>query len=166
MVCETGADSSCRHSFSNSVSEQTPTQSRSRFGLGQINPAEFLFDDTADKSHGKKTQTTSPDVKSYLQMMDTNDKFPILTQTGKVRHVCSGRNPSTNSCSQSVNSGAHTPMPPATLPAPHTRPSLTFSLLFYSSCPSCLCFPSFTPPSHWPSFLSSRHTFNCLFVSS
>ena len=67
----------------------TPFQKASRFGLGQVNTADFLFDDETqekDNAAKKKTQTTSPDAKSYyLQMMDTNDKFPILTQTGKVR---------------------------------------------------------------------------------
>lgn len=55
----------------------------SRFGLGQINTADFLFeDDHSDQNNtAKKAQTTSPDVKSYLKMMDTNDKFPILTQS-------------------------------------------------------------------------------------
>lgn len=60
----------------------------SRFGLGSINTADFLFDDDhTDKSNAeKKTATTSPDVKSYLQMMSTDNKFPILTQShpGKV----------------------------------------------------------------------------------
>lgn len=79
-----------RHSFSSSMNDKTLVQKTSRFGLGQVNTADFLFDDETqekDNAAKKKTQTTSPDVKSYLQMMDTNDKFPILTQTGKVREI-------------------------------------------------------------------------------
>jgi len=73
----------------NSLDNQNSMQSgTSRFGLGSINTSDFLFDDDqTDKSNAeKKTATTSPDVKSYLQMMDTDNKFPILTQShpGKV----------------------------------------------------------------------------------
>ncbi|KAF8540796.1 armadillo-type protein [Trichophaea hybrida] len=71
-----------RNSLSGNVVDNLQSGS-SRFGLGQINTADFLFDDDqADKNNStKKALTTSPDVKSYLQMMDTNDKFPILTQS-------------------------------------------------------------------------------------
>ncbi|KAI9798458.1 MAG: hypothetical protein M1825_005338 [Sarcosagium campestre] len=48
-------------------------------GLGQINTTGFLFGD--DESHSKKeNSTTSPDVKTYLQMNATDDKFPILVR--------------------------------------------------------------------------------------
>ena len=47
--------------------------------LGQINTTGFLFGD--DEAQGKKEHsTTSPDVKSYLQMNATDDKFPILVR--------------------------------------------------------------------------------------
>ncbi len=45
-------------------------------GLGHINTTSFLFDD-----EDAKESTTSPDVKSYLQMNATDDKFPILVRT-------------------------------------------------------------------------------------
>ena len=45
-------------------------------GLGHINTTSFLFGDDEDS----KESTTSPDVKSYLQMNATDDKFPILVQ--------------------------------------------------------------------------------------
>lgn len=49
--------------------------------LGQINTTGFLFGDDDEKSQAKKDQsTTSPDVKSYLQMNATDDKFPILVR--------------------------------------------------------------------------------------
>ncbi|KAI9872792.1 MAG: hypothetical protein M1830_001186 [Pleopsidium flavum] len=51
-------------------------------GLGQINTTGFLFGDDDEKSQVRKDQnlTTSPDVKSYLQMNATDDKFPILVR--------------------------------------------------------------------------------------
>ncbi|KAI9800409.1 MAG: hypothetical protein M1833_003295 [Piccolia ochrophora] len=51
-------------------------------GLGQINTTGFLFgDDDAERGSAKKDNpTTSPDVKSYLQMNATDDKFPILVR--------------------------------------------------------------------------------------
>ncbi|MCJ1471265.1 hypothetical protein MMC07_009913 [Pseudocyphellaria aurata] len=49
-------------------------------GLGHINTTGFLFGDDDEKSSGKKESTTSPDVKSYLQMNATDDKFPILVR--------------------------------------------------------------------------------------
>ncbi len=45
--------------------------------LGHINTAGFLFD---DEEHSAKKNQTSPDVKSYLQMNTTDDKFPILVR--------------------------------------------------------------------------------------
>lgn len=49
-------------------------------GLGHINTTGFLFGDDDEKSSGKKESATSPDVKSYLQMNATDDKFPILVR--------------------------------------------------------------------------------------
>ena len=47
-------------------------------GIGHINTTGFLFGD--DDEGSKKESTTSPDVKSYLQMNATDDKFPILVR--------------------------------------------------------------------------------------
>jgi len=59
-------------------------QDGSFLSLGQINTTRFLFDDEAEKSFGTKKDpsgsTTSPDVKTYLQMNATDDKFPILVR--------------------------------------------------------------------------------------
>ena len=44
-------------------------------GLGHINTTSFLFDD-----EDAKESTTFPDVKGYLQMNATDDKFPILVR--------------------------------------------------------------------------------------
>ncbi|KAI9774911.1 MAG: hypothetical protein M1840_000127 [Geoglossum simile] len=55
----------------------------SQLSLGQINTTGFLFgDDDTDKPAAKKQgiSATSPDVKSYLQMNATDDKFPILVR--------------------------------------------------------------------------------------
>ncbi|KAH0537041.1 hypothetical protein FGG08_006139 [Glutinoglossum americanum] len=55
----------------------------SQLSLGQINTTGFLFgDDDTDKPAAKKqgNSATSPDVKSYLQMNATDDKFPILVR--------------------------------------------------------------------------------------
>ena len=52
-------------------------------GLGQINTTRFLFDEDDAERHGGKTDanaTTSPKVKSYLQMNATDDNFPILVR--------------------------------------------------------------------------------------
>ena len=51
-------------------------------GLGHINTTGFLFGDDDEKSQVRKEQnsTTSPDVKTYLQMNATDDKFPILVR--------------------------------------------------------------------------------------
>ncbi|KAI9815703.1 MAG: hypothetical protein M1827_002099 [Pycnora praestabilis] len=51
--------------------------------LGQINTTGFLFGDDDEKPSSTKREqpsTTSPDVKSYLQMNATDDKFPILVR--------------------------------------------------------------------------------------
>ena len=47
-------------------------------GVGHINTTGFLFGDDDEKPAGQKESATSPDVKSYLQMNTTDDKFPIL----------------------------------------------------------------------------------------
>lgn len=47
-------------------------------GLGQINTTGFLFGDEDEAA--KKEAATSPDVKNYLQMNATDDKFPILVR--------------------------------------------------------------------------------------
>ena len=49
-------------------------------GLGHINTTGFLFGDDDEKAVAKKESATSPDVKSYLQMNATDDKFPILVR--------------------------------------------------------------------------------------
>lgn len=60
-------------------SEANPEFS-SALGLGHINTTGFLFGDDDEKAAGKKESATSPDVKSYLQMNATDDKFPILVR--------------------------------------------------------------------------------------
>ena len=61
----------------------------STMGLGHINTTGFLFGDDDDKSNGNKESATSPDVKNYLHMNATDDRFPILVrrneQPGVVR---------------------------------------------------------------------------------
>ena len=57
--------------------ESVPDYS-SVMGLGHINTTSFLFGDDEERNHGHKESATSPDVKSYLQMNTTDDKFPIL----------------------------------------------------------------------------------------
>lgn len=47
-------------------------------GLGQINTTGFLFGEEDEAA--KKEAATSPDVKNYLQMNATDDKFPILVR--------------------------------------------------------------------------------------
>lgn len=49
-------------------------------GPGHINTTGFLFEDDDEKAAAKKESATSPDVKSYLQMNATDDKFPILVR--------------------------------------------------------------------------------------
>ena len=48
--------------------------------LGQVNTTGYLFGDDDERSAAKKETTASPDVKSYLQMNATDDKFPILVR--------------------------------------------------------------------------------------
>jgi len=45
--------------------------------LGHINTAGFLF---GDEDHSVKKNQPSPNIKSYLQMNTTDDKFPILVR--------------------------------------------------------------------------------------
>ena len=54
--------------------ESVPDYS-SIMGVGHINTTGFLFGDDDEKV---KESATSPDVKTYLQMNTTDDKFPIL----------------------------------------------------------------------------------------
>ena len=60
--------------------DDVATDYASMMGLGHINTTGFLFGDDDEKAAGKKDAATSPDVKTYLQMSDTNDKFPILVR--------------------------------------------------------------------------------------
>lgn len=46
-------------------------------GIGHINTTNFLF---GDEDEAGKESATSPDVKNYLQMNATDDKFPILVR--------------------------------------------------------------------------------------
>ena len=48
-------------------------------GMSHISTTSFLFDDD-EKHTGQKESATSPDVKNYLQMNVTDDKFPILVR--------------------------------------------------------------------------------------
>lgn len=57
-------------------------------GLGQINTAGFLFGDEDEAA--KKDTATSPDVKNYLQMNATDDKFPILVRRDEYPGLVSG----------------------------------------------------------------------------
>lgn len=58
-----------------SLNHETVPEHSATGTLGQINTTSFLFDD-----EDAKESTTSPDVKSYLQMNATDDKFPILVR--------------------------------------------------------------------------------------
>ena len=58
-----------------SLNHETVPEHSATGGLGQINTTSFLFDD-----EDAKEATTSPDVKNYLQMNATDDKFPILVR--------------------------------------------------------------------------------------
>lgn len=48
--------------------------------LGHINTTGFLFGDDDEKPVNKDQNPASPDVKTYLQMNTTDDKFPILVR--------------------------------------------------------------------------------------
>ncbi|KAL6720161.1 hypothetical protein ACLMJK_002082 [Lecanora helva] len=58
-----------------SRNHETVPEHSTTMGLAHINTTSFLFDD-----EDSKESTTSPDVKSYLQMNATDDKFPILVR--------------------------------------------------------------------------------------
>ena len=49
-------------------------------GIGPINTTGFLFGDDDEKPSTQRESATSPDVKTYLQMNTTDDKFPILVR--------------------------------------------------------------------------------------
>ena len=65
--------------------ESVPEYS-SMMNLGHINTTSFLFGDD-EPSH--KESATSPDVKTYLQMNTTDDKFPILIRNNQIPGVVS-----------------------------------------------------------------------------
>lgn len=65
---------------SRSRRDTTVTDYAAAMGLGHINTTGFLFGDDDEKTAAQKEATTSPDVKTYLQMNDTDDKFPILVR--------------------------------------------------------------------------------------
>lgn len=58
-----------------SLNHETVPEHSATGTLGQINTTSFLFDD-----EDAKESNTSPDVKNYLQMNATDDKFPILVR--------------------------------------------------------------------------------------
>ena len=61
----------------------TERSAMASMGLGQINTTKFLFGEDEAERHGGKTNpnsTTSPKVKSYLQMNATDENFPILVR--------------------------------------------------------------------------------------
>ena len=70
-----------------SRNHETVPEHSATMGLGHINTTSFLFGDDDDS----KDSTTSPDVKSYLQMNATDDKFPILVRRNEYPGVVSGR---------------------------------------------------------------------------
>lgn len=67
-----------------SRNHETVPEHSATMGLGQINTTSFLFDD-----EDSKESTTSPDVKNYLQMNATDDKFPILVRRNEFPGVLS-----------------------------------------------------------------------------
>ena len=67
-----------------SRNHETVPEHSATMGLGQINTTSFLFDD-----EDSKESTTSPDVKNYLQMNATDDKFPILVRRNEFPGVVS-----------------------------------------------------------------------------
>ena len=69
-----------------SRNHETVPEHSATMGLGHINTTSFLFGDDDDS----KDSTTSPDVKSYLQMNATDDKFPILVRRNEYPGVVSG----------------------------------------------------------------------------
>ena len=71
-----------------SRNHETVPEHSATMGLGHINTTSFLFGDDDENS---KDSTTSPDVKSYLQMNATDDKFPILVRRNEFPGVVSGK---------------------------------------------------------------------------
>lgn len=63
---------------SNNRNRESVSDYSSVMGVGHINTTGFLFGDDDEKPSGQKDSNTSPDVKTYLQMNTTDDKFPIL----------------------------------------------------------------------------------------
>ncbi len=63
----------------------------SSLSLGQINTTGFLFGDDDEKPLTKKdpNSTTSPDVKSYLQINTADDKFPVLLRREDIQGLVS-----------------------------------------------------------------------------
>ena len=52
-------------------------------GIGPINTTGFLFGEDDEKSSTQRESATSPDVKNYIQMNTTDDKFPILVRNNE-----------------------------------------------------------------------------------
>ena len=69
-----------------SRNHETVPEHSATMGLGHINTTSFLFGDDDDS----KDSTTSPDVKSYLQMNATDNKFPILVRRNEFPGVVRG----------------------------------------------------------------------------
>ena len=67
-----------------SRNHETVPEHSATVGLGQINTTSFLLDD-----EDSKESTISPDVKNYLQMNATDDKFPILVRRNEFPGVVS-----------------------------------------------------------------------------
>lgn len=59
--------------------------------IGPINTTGFLFGDDDEKASTQRESATSPEVKNYLQMNTTDDKFPVLIRNnhhpGLVGHL-------------------------------------------------------------------------------
>lgn len=75
---------------------QNDVDSASTLNFGQINTTGFLFGDDDSERHSVRKEhnsTTSPDVKSYLQMNATDDKFPILVRRDDHPGLVSHRRP-------------------------------------------------------------------------
>ncbi|KAI9837614.1 MAG: hypothetical protein M1837_002948 [Sclerophora amabilis] len=103
--------------------------------LGQINTTSFLFGDDDPENAAKKAQqaTTSPDVKSYLQMNATDDKFPILVRRDDYPGLLSASSAALDlALSQSPGPESQTNGWPSSFnrhrPAQHSLPMNTLSL--------------------------------------
>ncbi|KZF20668.1 ARM repeat-containing protein [Xylona heveae TC161] len=103
------------------------------FSLGQINTTGFLFGDDDERAAPKKdhNQATSPDVKSYLQMNATDDKFPILVRRNDFPGLLSASSAALD-LALSQSPGPETKSngwPPFThRPAQHSLPQNSFNL--------------------------------------